>query len=51
MAYLPVKQLQVFRRYMGVAHKVASNLLDDAFRDTCAGQSNKRDVMSLMGTC
>lgn len=51
MAYLPAKQLRVFRRYMGVARKVASKLLDDAFREICAGQSKRRDVMSLMGAC
>lgn len=51
MAYLPVKQFKVFRRYMGVTRKVASKLLDDAFREICAGQNSRRDVMSLMGTC
>ena len=51
MAYLPAKQLRMFRRYMGVARKVASKLLDDAFREICTGQSNRRDVMSLMGAC
>lgn len=49
MAYLPAKQLRVFRNYMGVARKVASKLLDEAFRDICAGKGNRRDVMSLMG--
>ena len=51
MAYLPAKQLRVFRRYMGVARKVASKLLDEAFTEVCAGKNNRRDVMSLMGTC
>ena len=50
MEYLPAKQLRVFRRYMGVARKVASKLLDDAFREICTGQSKRQDVMSLMGT-
>ena len=50
MAYLPAKQLRVFRKYMGVARKVASNLLDEALREICAGRGNRRDVMSLMGT-
>lgn len=50
MAYLPAKQLRVFRNYMTVARKVASKLLDEASRDIFSGQSNRRDVMSLMGT-
>jgi hypothetical protein len=49
LAYLPVKQLRVFRRYMGVARKVASKLLDEASQDICVANSNKKDVMSLMG--
>lgn len=51
MAYLPAKQLRVFRKYMEVARKVASNLLDEALREIYAGRGNRRDVMSLMGTC
>lgn len=51
MAYLPAKQLRVFRRYMGVARKVASNLLDETFREIYTGKANRRDVMSLMGAC
>ena len=50
MAYLPAKQLRVFRKYMGVARKVASGLLDEASRDIGTGQTKRRDVMSLMGT-
>ena len=49
MAYLPAKQLRVFRRYMGVARKVASDLLDEAIREIYTGRGNRRDVMSLMG--
>ncbi|KAF9782990.1 cytochrome P450 [Thelephora terrestris] len=48
MAYLPAKQLRVFRRYMGVARRVASQLLDDVCREMVSGQNNRRDVMSLM---
>jgi len=48
IAYLPAKQLRVFRKYMGVARKVASRLLDEAFRES---QGGKRDIMSLMGKC
>jgi len=48
MAYLPAKQLRVFRRYMGVARKVASQLLDEVCRDMGSGQTKRRDVMSLM---
>ena len=50
MAYLPAKQLRVFRRYMGVARKVASKLLDEASQEVFSGKSNRRDVMTLMGT-
>jgi hypothetical protein len=49
MAYLPAKQLRVFRRYMEVARRVASQLLDDVCREMVSGQNNRRDVMSLMG--
>ena len=49
MAYLPAKQLRVFRNYMGVARKVASRLLDEATREIHSGKSNRRDVLSLMG--
>ena len=51
MVYLPARQLWVFRNYMAVARKVASRLLEEASREICSGQSNRRDVMSLMGTC
>ena len=50
MAYLPAKQLRVFRKYMGVARKVASSLLEETIRDLHTGRDNSRDVMSLMGT-
>ena len=49
--YLPAKQLRTARRYMQVARKVASKLLDNAFREIRAGQSTRQDVMSLMGEC
>lgn len=48
LAYLPAKQLQVFRRYMDVARRVASGLLDEALREIGSGQAKSRDVMSLM---